>query len=62
MVHTLDLITARKLAEKRKKANDYKEYCPALRNGAVDPSVDAWTAIAQLYEPNRVNPVALIRA
>jgi len=57
---TLDLIASRKLAEKENRVDDYQEYCPAFRNGAIDPDIDPRTAIAQLYEPNKTHCVALI--
>lgn len=60
MFHTLDLIASRKLAEKENRADDYREYCPAFRNGAIDSKIDPRTAIAQLYEPNKTHCVALI--
>jgi hypothetical protein len=56
---TDDLIAARKLAEKHGKQDDYKEYCPAFRDGLYDPTLDPRKALFQLYEPKKKNPVAI---
>ncbi|KAL2073108.1 hypothetical protein VTL71DRAFT_10432 [Oculimacula yallundae] len=57
---TLDLITARKAAEKRKKVDDYQVYIALYSQGLVDSDLDPRKAIAQLHEPDKSNPVGLI--
>lgn len=57
---TLDLISARKNAERRKKVDDYKVYIVLYSQGLADPVSDPRKAIAQLHEPDKSNPVALI--
>ncbi|KAL5323908.1 hypothetical protein ACEPPN_008450 [Leptodophora sp. 'Broadleaf-Isolate-01'] len=57
---TLDLISARKLAEKRNKVDDYQVYIALYSQGIVDSDLDPRKAIAQLHEPDRLNPVGLI--
>ncbi|KAG4430017.1 hypothetical protein IFR05_014500 [Cadophora sp. M221] len=57
---TLDLISARQLAEKRDKVDDYQAYIALYSQGIVDSDLDPRKAIAQLHEPDRLNPVGLI--
>ncbi|PVH83869.1 hypothetical protein DL98DRAFT_652299 [Cadophora sp. DSE1049] len=60
ILETLDLIAARKAAEKRNKVDDYKVYIVPYSQGLVDSDMDPRKAIAQLHEPDKSNPVGLI--
>ncbi|KUJ17269.1 uncharacterized protein LY89DRAFT_733134 [Mollisia scopiformis] len=60
IIHTINLIADRKEAEAKGIADDYEVYVPAFSKSLLDENMDPLTAIAQLYEPDKTNPVALV--
>jgi len=63
--HTINKIVARKAAEKQAakktaKVDEYKHYLQVYSRGQVDSSVDPRLVLAQLYELNKFNLMAIL--